>query len=68
MRLTGELTVDPPSANPGERATKLRSQQEVRSLHYPHVTTRFDGHLSYSVKVLLTSCAVKRPVSFSGRG
>lgn len=30
-RLTGKLTVDPPSVNAGERATKLRSQQEVGS-------------------------------------
>lgn len=29
IQLTKKLTVDPPSAGAGERATKLRSQQEV---------------------------------------
>lgn len=37
------LTVDPPSVNPGERATKLRSQQEVRrgSFHNSLATACF---------------------------
>ncbi|KAI0300217.1 hypothetical protein BC826DRAFT_992060 [Russula brevipes] len=34
MVMKCELTVDPPSANPGERATKLRSQQERQGLAY----------------------------------
>jgi hypothetical protein len=38
FQLTGKLTVDPPSAAAGERATKLRSQQEVRS--YPESVLR----------------------------
>ena len=61
------LTVDPTSANPGERASKLRSQQEVLEHHDSHVRAVLMSIFS-SVKVLPTSWVVKRPVFFSGRG